>query len=83
MAGQLSKTQGRSLLPTNVKPINYHLELSPDLSLPTYEGKVVIDLDVLENSNQVSFHSVDIDIQSVHLGDVSSSFGVHDSTSIT
>jgi aminopeptidase 2 len=83
MATSSSHASGRSLLPSNVKPTNYYLELSPDLNSPTYDGKVSIDLDVLENSNKVSFHTLDIEIISVKLGDAGSSSDVQDYTDIT
>jgi hypothetical protein len=34
-------------LPTTVRPINYDLELQPDLSNFTFNGRVVIDVDVI------------------------------------
>jgi aminopeptidase 2 len=36
-------TQGREVLPTNVKPLHYNLTLEPDFEKFTYEGKVVIE----------------------------------------
>lgn len=33
-------------LPTNVVPVNYNLELQPDIKNFTFNGKVVIDLNV-------------------------------------
>jgi aminopeptidase 2 len=36
-------SHGRQVLPTNVKPIHYHLTLEPDFETFKYEGKVVIE----------------------------------------
>lgn len=36
-------TQGRQVLPTNVKPVHYDLTLEPDFKTFTYEGTVVIE----------------------------------------
>jgi aminopeptidase 2 len=33
----------REVLPTNVKPVHYHVTLEPDFEKFTYEGKVVIE----------------------------------------
>lgn len=33
----------REVLPTNVKPLHYHLTLEPDFEKFTYEGTVVIE----------------------------------------
>lgn len=35
-------TQGREVLPTTVKPVNYNVELEPDFESFTYKGKVTI-----------------------------------------
>ncbi|KAF2876299.1 peptidase family M1-domain-containing protein [Massariosphaeria phaeospora] len=60
-------TQAREVLPTNVKPVHYNLTLEPDFDKFTYEGQVVIDLDVVEdttsislNTNQVTIHSAKV-----------------------
>ena len=36
-------TQGREVLPTNVKPLHYNLTLEPDFEKFTFEGKVIIE----------------------------------------
>lgn len=36
-------SKGREVLPTNVKPLHYHLTLEPNFEKFTYEGKVVIE----------------------------------------
>jgi aminopeptidase 2 len=36
-------TQGREILPANVKPIHYHLTLEPNLETFEYKGTVVIE----------------------------------------
>ncbi|KAL9083473.1 MAG: hypothetical protein Q9159_005768 [Coniocarpon cinnabarinum] len=61
--GAMSATQGREILPSNVKPTHYALTLEPDLVKHTYTGTVVIDLDVNEASSSISFNTVDIDIK--------------------
>ena len=42
-AGSAALTQGREVLPTNVKPLHYDLTLEPDFEKFTYEGTVVIE----------------------------------------
>lgn len=36
-------TKGREVLPKNVKPTHYNVELEPDLEKYTYEGSVDIE----------------------------------------
>ncbi|OAR01021.1 hypothetical protein LLEC1_01345, partial [Akanthomyces lecanii] len=52
----------RDLLPANVIPRHYHLELEPDFDKFTFHGKVIIDLDVAEDSYSITFHTLEIDI---------------------
>jgi aminopeptidase 2 len=66
----------RQLLPTNVKPVHYSLIVKPDFTTFTYPGKVAINLDVLEESNEISLHTLDLQIQSVSLAITDSAFGM-------
>ncbi|KAL2315794.1 Aminopeptidase [Schizosaccharomyces pombe] len=54
--------KNRNLLPKNVKPIHYDLSLYPDLETFTYGGKVVVTLDVLEDSNSITLHGINLRI---------------------
>lgn len=36
-------TAGREILPTNVKPIHYHITLEPDFEKFTFDGTVIIE----------------------------------------
>ncbi|KAF2435026.1 hypothetical protein EJ08DRAFT_645952 [Tothia fuscella] len=60
-------TQGREILPTNVKPIHYHLTLEPNLETFEYTGKVVIDLDVVEETSSISLNTLDLKIHSTKI----------------
>ncbi|KAF2109018.1 peptidase family M1-domain-containing protein [Lophiotrema nucula] len=57
-------TQAREVLPTNVKPLHYDLTLEPDFDKFTYEGKVVIDLDVKEDSKSITLNTLDLKVHS-------------------
>lgn len=57
-------TVPREVLPTNVKPRHYDLTLEPDFEKFTYEGTVVTDLDVVEDTTSVTVNALDIDIHS-------------------
>ncbi|PNP55420.1 hypothetical protein THARTR1_04250 [Trichoderma harzianum] len=59
--------QGRELLPANVVPRHYHLTVEPDFEKLTYNGSVVIDLDVAETSNSISLHTLELDIHGAKL----------------
>jgi aminopeptidase 2 len=59
--------QGRELLPTNVVPKHYHITLEPDFTKHTFEGTVVVDLDVAEDSNSISLHTLELDIHTTKI----------------
>ncbi len=56
--------QARELLPANVIPRHYHVTLEPDFKKLSFDGTVVIDLDVAEDSKSVSLHTLELDIHS-------------------
>ncbi|PHH81294.1 hypothetical protein CDD82_1093 [Ophiocordyceps australis] len=56
---------GRELLPANVIPKHYHVTLEPDLEKFTFDGTVVIDLDVVDDSTSISVNTLEIDIHNV------------------
>ena len=58
MKGTMATTAAeRDLLPANVKPTHYDLEIRPDFERLRIPGRVIIDLDVREDSGEVSLHS--------------------------
>lgn len=60
-------TKGREILPANVIPRHYDLTLEPDFEKLTYEGTVIIDLDVAEESKSISLNTLELEIQSTKL----------------
>ena len=58
-------TKRREVLPTNVIPRHYDVTLEPDLQSFIFEGSVIIDLDVAEDSESISLNTLDLQIQSV------------------
>ncbi|RHZ43655.1 M1 family metallopeptidase [Aspergillus thermomutatus] len=63
-SGSTNVTHGREVLPTNVKPVHYDLTLEPNFEKFTYDGTVIIDLEVAEDTTFVSLNTNEIDIQS-------------------
>lgn len=59
--------QSRELLPTNVVPRHYHVTLETNFEKFTFDGTVVIDLDVAEDSKSVSLHTLELDIHSAKI----------------
>lgn len=55
-------THGREILPANVIPKHYDLVLEPDFQKYTFNGKVTVDLDVVEDTTSVSLNTLEIDI---------------------
>ena len=60
-------TKGREILPANVIPKHYDLILEPDFKKLTYEGTVIIDLDVAEDSTSISLNTLELDIHSTKI----------------
>ncbi|KAK4105288.1 hypothetical protein N658DRAFT_416780 [Parathielavia hyrcaniae] len=66
MAGGVN-VQARELLPANVIPRHYHVTLEPDFKKLTFDGTVVVDLDVAEDSKSISLHTLELDIHNVKI----------------
>lgn len=62
--GGSMKVQGRELLPTNVVPIHYDLTLEPNFEKLNYEGTVIIDVDVAEDSKSISLNTLELELHS-------------------
>lgn len=80
-SSSIDVSKGREVLPKNVKPIHYDLTLEPNLETFEYEGKVVIDLDVVEDTRSISLNTLQLKIHSskISIGDklVTSSPEIH------
>jgi len=59
--------QGRVVLPTNVVPKHYDLTFEVDFKKFTFEGTVVIDLDVAEETKSISLNTVELDIHTTEV----------------
>lgn len=57
----------RELLPANVIPRHYHVTLEPNFKKLTFDGTVVIDLDVAEDSKSISLHTLELDIHNAKI----------------
>jgi aminopeptidase 2 len=66
-SGAMDMTKGRQILPANVVPRHYDLTLEPDFENLTYEGTVIIDLDVVEASTSISLNTLELDIHSTKI----------------
>ncbi|PWY85970.1 lysine aminopeptidase apsA [Aspergillus heteromorphus CBS 117.55] len=62
LSGSTNVPGGREVLPTNVKPLHYDLTLEPNFETFKYDGTVVIDLDVAEDTTSISLNSNEIKI---------------------
>ncbi|CAG1976831.1 unnamed protein product [Fusarium graminearum] len=61
-SASLDIRRGRQVLPKNVKPLHYDLTLEPNFETFKYEGTVVIDFDVVEDSTSIALNTVDLEI---------------------
>ncbi len=54
-------------LPSSVIPRHYDITLQPDFKKFTFDGTVLIDVDILEDTNSISLNTLDLDIHSTHV----------------
>jgi puromycin-sensitive aminopeptidase len=54
-------------LPRHARPHRYDLELRPDLSAATFEGRVVIEVELLEESDRLVVNALELDLLRVRL----------------
>ncbi|CAF9915598.1 Aminopeptidase 2 mitochondrial [Imshaugia aleurites] len=66
-SGSVNAGADREVLPTNVKPLHYDLTLEPNFEKFSYEGTVVIDLDVKEDTTSISLNTLKVDIHSTKI----------------
>jgi aminopeptidase 2 len=65
--GGVDITMGREILPANIVPKHYDLTLEPDFKNFTFQGTVVVDLDVVEDSTSISLNTLEIEIHSTKI----------------
>lgn len=63
----MNLSKGREILPANVIPRHYDLSLEPDFKKLTYEGRVVIDLDVVEDTTSISLNTLELKLLSTRV----------------
>ena len=61
-----SKVEKAFRLPKNVVPTNYAIELTPDMEMFTFSGKVAIEVDVLSPVSEVKINSKELEISSFY-----------------
>jgi aminopeptidase 2 len=66
-SGGMDLAKGREILPANVIPRHYDLTLEPDFKKLTYEGCVIIDLDVVEDTEAISLNTLELTIHSIKI----------------
>ncbi|EPE27699.1 Metalloproteases (zincins), catalytic [Glarea lozoyensis ATCC 20868] len=66
-AAGLDVTHGREILPGNVIPRHYDITLEPDFKTLTYNGTILIDLDVVEDSTSISVNTLELEIHTTKI----------------
>jgi aminopeptidase 2 len=61
------KSNQRQILPANVRPLHYDLELEPDFDTCKIGGSMNIELDILEASKSITLNVVDIKVKEISL----------------
>ena len=54
-------------LPKYASPTKYKIELSPDLEAKNFQGKVEIDINILEKTNEISLNVAELDIHTINI----------------
>jgi aminopeptidase 2 len=54
-------------LPTNIIPKHYDVTIEPDSSYLEFNGVVIIDLDVVQDSNSITFNSARLNLTGTNL----------------
>ena len=62
-----TESNQRQILPANVRPQHYDLELEPDFDTCKIGGSVNIELDILESSKSITLNAVDINVKEISL----------------
>ncbi|RKP39469.1 peptidase family M1-domain-containing protein [Dimargaris cristalligena] len=57
----------REVLPTNVRPIHYDLQLTPDLDKLVFDGTVAVKLEVLEATSTITLNAEDLKITAAYI----------------
>ena len=60
-------TQGREILPANVRPRHYFVELAPVLETGKCAGTVQIELEVMEDSYEIFLNTAEMEILSAKI----------------
>jgi len=60
-------SEDKELLPKSVKPLHYVIELAPDLTTFLTGGTIIIELEVLEHTSEISINANQIKVSHVEL----------------
>ena len=56
-----------SLLPAEVRPVKYHISLSPNLTAFTFAGEETIEIEVSQPTSQIVLNAAELEIREAHL----------------
>mmetsp|Transcript_13709 Transcript_13709/g.19373 ORF Transcript_13709/g.19373 Transcript_13709/m.19373 type:complete len:883 (-) Transcript_13709:45-2693(-) len=59
------KKSGRVLLPSNVVPVKYEIQIEPDLERFTFDGQVNIEIEISSETKDITLHSKEISVTEV------------------
>ena len=60
-------TVATSLLPAEVRPVKYHIRLSPNLTAFTFAGEETIEIEVSQPTSQIVLNAAELEIQEAYL----------------
>ena len=50
-------------LPSDTRPIKYNLTLKPDLEQFTFDGKEIVEVEIISETSEIVLNAIDIEIQ--------------------
>jgi aminopeptidase N len=66
--GAIAAPVNRMILPDDVVPSAYRLDITPNMAESTFDGRVEIDIDVRRRTNRIELDSADLAISTASLG---------------
>jgi puromycin-sensitive aminopeptidase len=64
---EVEKEKNEYVLPTNVRPIRYQIELEPDLERFIFFGEEIINIEVLEQTSTIVLNAVELEVSGASL----------------
>ncbi len=69
LAAPVASSQVTSQLPRDARPLHYAIQITPDAAKMRFEGRVIIDVEMLKPSTAITLHAAELVIKSAKIVD--------------